>query len=73
MLKLIKPMWLPAAEFFENNVWGDQAEDATRRDFSINAMYYDPQTEVVLDYHDGMKDLNAKIIRMIGEPTQSIP
>ena len=59
-----------SGRILRDNVWGDQAEDATRRDFSINAMYYDPQTEVVLDYHNGMKDLNAKIIRMIGEPTQ---
>ena len=53
-----------------DNVWGSQAEDATRRDFSINAMYYDPQTETVLDYHSGMQDIQAKIIRMIGEPSQ---
>jgi poly(A) polymerase len=59
-----------SGRILRDNVWGDQAEDATRRDFSINAMYYDPQTEVVLDYHDGMKDLNAKVIRMIGEPSQ---
>lgn len=53
-----------------DNVWGSQSEDATRRDFSINAMYYDPQTETVLDYHHGMQDIEAKTIRMIGEPSQ---
>ena len=53
-----------------DNVWGSQAEDATRRDFTINAMYYDPQTETVLDYHHGIEDIAAKTIRMIGEPTQ---
>ena len=53
-----------------DNVWGSQAEDATRRDFTINAMYYDPQTETVLDYHGGMQDIEAQTIRMIGEPSQ---
>jgi poly(A) polymerase len=53
-----------------DNVWGSQGEDATRRDFTINAMYYDPQTETVLDYHGGMQDIEAKTIRMIGEPSQ---
>jgi poly(A) polymerase len=53
-----------------DNVWGSQGEDATRRDFTINAMYYDPQTETVLDYHGGMQDIEARTLRMIGEPSQ---
>ena len=36
-----------------DNVWGPQDEDATRRDFTVNAMYYDPQTQTVVDYHHG--------------------
>jgi poly(A) polymerase len=36
-----------------DNVWGPQIEDAARRDFTINAMYYDPATQVVVDYHGG--------------------
>ena len=51
-----------------DNVWGSQSEDATRRDFTINAMYYDPSTQVVLDYHGGMADIEAKVLRMIGDP-----
>ena len=51
-----------------DNVWGPQNEDAARRDFTINALYYDPQAEVVVDYHGGMKDLRAKKLRMIGDP-----
>ena len=43
-----------------DNVWGEQHEDATRRDFTINAMYYDPATQTVLDYHDGMADIRAR-------------
>ncbi|GLR27193.1 MULTISPECIES: polynucleotide adenylyltransferase PcnB [Limnobacter] len=53
-----------------DNEFGKQDEDATRRDFTVNAMYYDPRTETVWDYHHGMKDLRAKTLRMIGEPSQ---
>ncbi|MEX3548262.1 MAG: polynucleotide adenylyltransferase PcnB [Burkholderia sp.] len=52
-----------------DNVWGEQHEDAARRDFTINAMYYDPETQTVLDYHDGMADMRARLLRMIGDPT----
>jgi poly(A) polymerase len=51
-----------------DNVWGPQIEDAARRDFTINAMYYDPVTQVVVDYHHGLKDLKKKTLRMIGDP-----
>jgi poly(A) polymerase len=51
-----------------DNAYGEQHDDAARRDFTINALYYDPTTGEVLDYHDGVKDLRAKRLRMIGEP-----
>jgi poly(A) polymerase len=51
-----------------DNVWGPQVEDAARRDFTINAMYYDPARQLVVDYHGGMKDIRAKLLRMIGDP-----
>ena len=51
-----------------DNVWGPQQEDATRRDFTINAMYYDPETQTVVDYHGGIKDAKKRTIRMIGDP-----
>ena len=51
-----------------DNVWGTQAEDAARRDFTINALYYDPVSDVVLDYHDGVRDLERRTLRMIGDP-----
>ena len=51
-----------------DNVWGPMIEDAARRDFTINAMYYDPETQVVVDYHNGIGDAKKKIIRMIGNP-----
>ena len=51
-----------------DNVWGPQDEDATRRDFTVNAMYYDPETQVVVDYHKGIQDAKKKTLRMIGDP-----
>ncbi len=50
-----------------DNVWGPQIEDAARRDFTINAMYYDPVTRVVVDYHGGLSDVRARVLRMIGD------
>ena len=51
-----------------DNVWGSMEEDAARRDFTINAMYYDPETQIVVDYHNGIRDAKKQIIRMIGNP-----
>lgn len=50
-----------------DNVWGSQAEDAARRDFSVNAMYYDPVGQIVVDYHKGLEDARKKTLRMIGD------
>ncbi|HWH81073.1 MAG TPA: polynucleotide adenylyltransferase PcnB [Burkholderiaceae bacterium] len=51
-----------------DNVWGSQKDDAARRDFTVNAMYYDPLREVVVDYHGGIRDVKKKLLRMIGDP-----
>ncbi|HWV19346.1 MAG TPA: polynucleotide adenylyltransferase PcnB [Rhodocyclaceae bacterium] len=51
-----------------DNVWGTQAADAARRDFTANALYYDPHKEAILDYHNGVADIKKKTLRMIGEP-----
>ena len=51
-----------------DNVWGPQDQDSARRDFTVNAMYYDPSTGVVVDYHGGIKDIKKKVLRMIGVP-----
>lgn len=53
-----------------DNVWGDQAQDAARRDFTINALFYDPSKQEVWDYHGGVADLKRRRLRMIGEPGQ---
>ena len=51
-----------------DNVWGPQDQDAARRDFTVNAMYYDPRTQVVVDYHGGIGDAKKRVLRMIGHP-----
>ena len=51
-----------------DNEFGTHAQDAARRDFTINALYYDPTTEDVIDYHQGVVDLKHRVVRMIGDP-----
>jgi poly(A) polymerase len=51
-----------------DNVFGTQAEDARRRDFSVNALYFDPATEEVVDSHGGLADLKKRVLRVIGDP-----
>ena len=51
-----------------DNVFGSQQEDADRRDFTVNALYYDPSNETIIDYHHGVADLQQKTLRMIGDP-----
>ena len=45
-------------------------QDAFRRDFTINGMFYDPLNDRVLDYVNGRKDLSRKLIRAIGQPSE---
>ncbi len=51
-----------------DNVFGTEAEDASRRDFTVNALYYDPIGEEVIDHLGGVTDLRARTLRMIGDP-----
>ncbi|HXW85390.1 MAG TPA: polynucleotide adenylyltransferase PcnB, partial [Candidatus Binataceae bacterium] len=51
-----------------DNTFGTAEEDAFRRDFTVNALFYDPQTFQVIDYAGGVDDLNARLIRTIGDP-----
>lgn len=52
-----------------DNVFGNQESDAERRDFTINALYYDPSTEEIWDYRGGVADIKRKTLRIIGDPT----
>lgn len=47
-------------------------EDAARRDFTINAMFYDPISKQIYDYFDGQKDLKQGLIRFVGDPNKRI-
>jgi poly(A) polymerase len=51
-----------------DNVFGNQAEDAIRRDFTVNALYYNIRDLSVMDYVGGVADLQAGVIRVIGNP-----
>ena len=57
-----------SGRILRDNVFGNQEEDALRRDFTANAMYYDPATQEVLDFHNGFADIQAGVLRMIGDP-----
>ena len=52
----------------DQNVFGTQEEDAVRRDFTVNALYYNIRDFSVIDYIDGVEDLRAGILRVIGDP-----
>jgi poly(A) polymerase len=51
-----------------DNVFGTIEEDARRRDFSVNALYFDPASEEVVDFHGGLADLKKRTLRVIGDP-----
>jgi poly(A) polymerase len=58
----------PAAGPHHDNTFGTPEEDAFRRDFTINALFYDIATFSIIDYVNGMDDLHAGIVRSIGDP-----
>lgn len=49
-------------------VFGSPEEDAERRDFTVNGLFFDPLADRVIDYVDGRRDLEARVIRAIGDP-----
>lgn len=53
-----------------DNVYGTMCEDAWRRDFTINALYFCPRENKLMDYTGGFEDLQARLLRMIGDPEQ---
>jgi len=53
-----------------DNVYGNIEEDAWRRDFTVNALYYDIKDFSIIDYTGGLDDLRHKILRCIGDPAQ---
>lgn len=51
-----------------DNEFGDQGQDAARRDFAANALFFDPSTQEIFDFHNGYADIRANTLRMIGDP-----
>lgn len=52
----------------EDNTFGTAEQDAVRRDFTINALFYDVHRQVILDFVDGVEDAEKRVVRTIGNP-----
>lgn len=59
---------LEEGRLVRDNVYGGIEDDAIRRDFTINALYYDVHANEVLDFTDGFRDLKDGVLRLIGDP-----
>jgi poly(A) polymerase len=57
-----------SGRIIRDNIFGSLEDDAVRRDFTANALYYNAKTEEVLDFHNGVADLKNNLLRMIGDP-----
>lgn len=57
-----------AGMLLRDNVYGTIEQDAERRDFTVNALYYDPQNNTLRDYFNGIEDLKSSKLRLIGDP-----
>ncbi len=55
-------------KILRDNVWGTIEEDCIRRDFSINALYFDPIDNQLCDFHNGLQHIQKKILVSIGDP-----
>jgi poly(A) polymerase len=53
-----------------DNVYGTLRDDAWRRDFTVNALYFDPQDNKLVDYTGGFEDIKDRVLRVIGDPEQ---
>ena len=56
-----------------DNTYGNFKEDAARRDFTINSLYFDIRNETIIDYTGGLEDIQKKIIKTIGNESISLP
>ncbi len=57
-----------AGRLLRDNVYGTEQQDALRRDFTMNALYFDPVSETIRDWVGGYEDIRARMIRLIGDP-----
>jgi poly(A) polymerase len=60
----------PTGQLLSDNIWGTQEQDASRRDFTVNALYYDPHTREIFDYHNGLEDIRKQCLAIIGVPEE---
>lgn len=83
VLVKIKDVDFEVASFRRDGIYSDgrhpdsieftsMEEDAKRRDFTVNAMFYDPRKKKYIDFFNGQKDLQARRIRFVGDPIQRI-
>jgi poly(A) polymerase len=57
----------------EDNEYGTAAEDARRRDFTVNGLFLDPFGGEIIDYVGGLDDLDDRVLRTIGDPNRRLP
>ena len=57
----------------KDNYYGNFREDAARRDFTINSLYFDFRNETIIDYTGGVEDIQKKVIQIIGDENISLP
>jgi poly(A) polymerase len=62
----------PPVQTLGDNFFGTPEQDALRRDFTINALFYDPIKDELIDYIHGLDDIKSQTLRMIGDPTARI-
>ena len=61
-----------SGRLLHDNIYGSREEDVARRDFTVNAMFYDCVDNIVIDYLDGMEDIRNRVLRTIGDPEARI-
>ncbi len=55
-----------------DNYFGTVEEDAQRRDFTVNALFYDPIEQKLIDHCHGLQDINERLLRIIGDPQERL-
>ena len=63
-----KELTSSAGMILRDNHWGTIEQDFARRDFSINALYYQPKKGIVLDFCHAFEDIKSKTLRLLGDP-----
>lgn len=71
-LEELEQQKLEAEKSFGDNIFGSPQEDALRRDFTLNGLFYDPIKDELIDYCRGLDDIKAHTVRMIGDPNKRL-